>query len=246
MFLSCQQEAPRAAVVPKPENYYQVVSLLALIICATFLHFVIYCNLMKKIFSVLAVFLLLTACGHKNVTSRPVQTLSEPENITRNETMATSSFYDFKLNSIDGEPIDFSRYKGKKVLLVNVASKCGYTPQYEKLQQLHKAHGQEVVILGFPANNFGGQEPGSNDEIKDFCQKNYGVDFQMFEKISVKGNDMHPLYKWLSTKELNGWNEEAPSWNFSKYLINEEGELMKMYGSAIDPMGDEILKAIKA
>ena len=165
----------------------------------------------------------------------------EQNNMTTN----TTSFYDFALKSLDGsEEIDFARYKGKKVLLVNVASKCGYTPQYEQLQALHKEYGDKVVVLGFPANNFGGQEPGSHEEIATFCQKNYGVSFQMFEKISVAGSDQHPLYQWLSQKTLNGWNDQAPTWNFCKYLIDENGKLLKFYGSAVDPVGDEILKAI--
>ena len=158
---------------------------------------------------------------------------------------STTSFYDFKLKSLDGsEEIELSKYKGKKVLLVNVASKCGFTPQYEQLQGLHKEYGNKVVVLGFPANNFGSQEPGTHEEIATFCQKNYGVTFQMFEKISVTGNDQHPLYQWLSDKSQNGWNDQAPTWNFCKYLIDENGALLKYYGSAVDPVGDEILKAI--
>jgi glutathione peroxidase len=154
------------------------------------------------------------------------------------------SFYDFKLNSIDGKPIDFKKYKGKKVLLVNVASKCGFTPQYGELEELHEKYGDKLVILGFPANNFNSQEPGSNEEIAEFCQKNYGVKFQMFEKISVTGEDQHPLYQWLSKKELNGWNDQAPKWNFSKYLINEKGELVKFFESKVKPMSEEMLSAI--
>ena len=158
-----------------------------------------------------------------------------------------SSIYDFKMEPLyGGELIDFSQYKGKKILIVNTASECGYTPQYKPLQELHEKHGDKVVVLGFPANNFGKQEPGSNKEIGEFCKLNYGVTFQMFEKISVKGEDMHPLYKWLSQKEENGWNDEAPNWNFCKYLISENGELLKFYGSSIDPMGKEILKTIGA
>ncbi|MGD1840321.1 MAG: glutathione peroxidase [Thermonemataceae bacterium] len=183
--------------------------------------------------------LLLSACFGGNTIK------SKPENMSTTETSG-KSFYDFTMTAIDGEKIDFSQYKGKKVLLVNVASKCGYTPQYEDLQRLHKEHGEEVVILGFPANNFGGQEPGSNGEIAEFCQKNYGVSFQMFEKISVKGSDMHPLYQWLSTKSENGWNDQAPSWNFCKYLVNEEGELVKFYASGVNPMDEEVLNAIKS
>jgi glutathione peroxidase len=160
--------------------------------------------------------------------------------------MNAPSFYDFTLKSIDGQEVPFSQFKGKKVLLVNTASECGYTPQYEGLQELHKKYGDKVTVIGFPANDFGGQEPGSNNEIKGFCSKNYGVTFLMMEKISVKGDSMHPLYKWLSTRSLNGWNEEAPSWNFCKYLINEEGKLIKFYNSSVKPMSDEIVKTINA
>jgi glutathione peroxidase len=155
-----------------------------------------------------------------------------------------TSFYSFKMESLTGEAIDFSRYKGKKVLLVNVASKCGFTPQYAELEELHKKYGDKVVVLGFPANNFGAQEPGSNEEIAEFCQKNYGVSFQMFEKISVAGNDQHPLYQWLSRKDLNGWNDKAPGWNFTKYLVNEKGELVKMFPSNVKPLSKEVIEAI--
>lgn len=154
------------------------------------------------------------------------------------------SFYSFKLNSLEGEPIDFSQYKGKKVLLVNVASKCGLTPQYAELQELHDKYGDKLVILGFPANNFKGQEPGTNEEIAEFCQKNYGVKFQMFEKISVIGEDQHPLYQWLSKKELNGWNEVAPSWNFTKYLVDEKGDLVKVFEPKVKPTSEEVIAAI--
>ncbi len=156
------------------------------------------------------------------------------------------SFYNFKMTSIDGEEVDFSKFKGKKVLLVNVASKCGYTPQYGELEQLHEKYGDKVVILGFPANNFGNQESGTNAEIAEFCQKNYGVKFQMFEKISVTGDDQHPLYQWLSKKDQNGWNDKAPKWNFTKYLINEKGELVKMFDSKVKPMSQEMLDAINS
>jgi glutathione peroxidase len=174
--------------------------------------------------------------GCKEIKSKPEGNMTvEPK----------KSFYDFKLKAIDGKEIDFGAYKGKKVLLVNVASKCGYTPQYEELEKLYKEYGDKVVILGFPANNFGGQEPGSNEEIQSFCQLNYGVTFQMFEKVSVKGDDQCELYQWLSKKELNGWNDEAPTWNFCKYLVNEKGELVKFYSSAVKPLSDEILKELK-
>lgn len=163
---------------------------------------------------------------------------TRPENI--NENPSAMNFYDFKMNAIDGSVIDFSQFKGKKILIVNTASQCGYTSQYADLQKLHQQHGDKLVVLGFPANNFGGQEPGSNEQIQGFCQKNYGVSFQMFEKISVKGSDMHPLYQWLSDRNQNGWNDQAPSWNFCKYLISEEGKLLKFYGSAVKPMSEDI------
>ena len=184
----------------------------------------------------LSVLILFTAyaCGFKKVVARPDSGFLEE----------SASIYDFKMTTIDGSEIDFKQYKGTKLLIVNTASECGYTPQYEGLQKLHGMHGDKIVILGFPANNFGGQEPGSNLEIASFCKENYGVSFQMFSKISVKGSDMAPLYQWLTDKSKNGWNTEAPNWNFCKYLINEKGELVKFYASAIKPMGEELLKDV--
>ena len=175
------------------------------------------------------------ACGFKKVAARPDSGLQEP----------TASIYDFKMASLAGAEIDFKQYKGKKLLIVNTASECGFTPQYKDLQKLHELHGNNLVILGFPANNFGEQEPGTDSEIASFCQENYAVTFQMFSKISVKGSDMAPLYQWLTDKTKNGWNEEAPNWNFCKYYINEQGELMKFYASAINPMSEELLKDIR-
>ena len=157
-----------------------------------------------------------------------------------------SSFYDFKLKDINGKEVDFSEYKGKKLLLVNVASKCGYTKQYAQLQELYANHSDKIIILGFPANNFGGQEPGSNEEIAEFCDSKFGVTFPMFEKISVKGFDKHPLYRWLSDATQNGWNNEEPSWNFCKYFVNENGELVKFFPSSVTPLDEEILKLIEA
>lgn len=166
-------------------------------------------------------------------------------NITLDKMLMEKSIYDFKLNDIDGNEVDFSQFKGKKLLLVNVASKCGYTPQYADLQKLNEEHGEKLIILGFPANNFGGQEPGSNEDIKQFCSTSYGVTFQMFDKISVKGADKHPLYRWLSDKNLNGWNDKEPTWNFCKYFIDENGELKKFFGSSVNPMDQEIIQLIK-
>lgn len=170
---------------------------------------------------------------------------TRPTNMTTEENPNAKTFYSFKMKGIDGKEVDFSQYKGKKVLLVNVASECGYTKQYEQLQELHSKFGEKLIILGFPANNFGGQEPGTNAEVATFCKTKFGVSFQMFEKISVKGTDMHPLYHWLSTKAENGWNEDAPNWNFCKYLVNEKGELVKFFKSGVDPVGEEMLAAIK-
>lgn len=145
-------------------------------------------------------------------------------------TTAAGTLYDFKVNSIEGKTIDFSQFKGKNVLIVNTASQCGYTPQYADLQKLNEQYGGKVTILGFPANNFGGQEPGSNETISGFCKKNYGVTFQMFEKVSVKGADQHPLFAWL--KEKTG---EEPSWNFCKYLIKADGTV-KFFPSKVKPL----------
>jgi glutathione peroxidase len=150
-----------------------------------------------------------------------------------------ASIYNFKIKSLEGKEIDFLQYKGKKQLIVNTASKCGYTYQYEGLEKLHEQYGKYVTVLGFPANNFLWQEPGSNDEIAEFCQRNYGVSFQMFEKISVKGNDQHPLYQWLEAK-----SGEAPSWNFCKYLIDEKGNVVQFYGKKVEPLDKEITDKI--
>lgn len=153
-------------------------------------------------------------------------------------TAAAGSLYDFKMNAIDGEPIDFSVYKGKTLLIVNTASECGFTPQYEELQQLHELYGNKITVLGFPANNFGGQEPGTNLEIAAFCQKNYGVSFKMFEKISVKGDDQHALYQWL--KEKTG---QEPTWNFCKYLVKPDGTV-KFFDSKVKPLDTQITASL--
>lgn len=152
----------------------------------------------------------------------------------------STSIYDFKMKTLDGQEISLSKFKGKKMLIVNVASECGYTPQYKNLQALHEKYGDKVNVIGFPANNFGAQEPGTSAEIKTFCTKNYGVTFQMMEKISVKGNDMAPLYKWLSTKDENGTCSDSPNWNFCKYLVDENGKVIKFFNSKVDPMSSEI------
>jgi len=142
------------------------------------------------------------------------------------------NLYSFKVKDIDGKEFDFSTLKGKKVLIVNTASRCGNTPQYKALEELYKKFGSEkFVIVGFPANNFGRQEPGNSEEIKEFCTKNYGVTFPMMEKISVKGSDIAPIYKWLTSKELNGKDDYTVGWNFSKFLIDENGKLIQYFNS---------------
>lgn len=156
--------------------------------------------------------------------------------------MTAMTIYDFKVTSLDGGKIDFSAYKGKKIMIVNTASECGFTPQYAELQELHKKYGDKLVIVGFPANNFGGQEPGSNEEIQSFCQKNYGVTFQMAEKVSVKGNDIHPLFKYLTGEAEKMGVEDPIKWNFTKFLVNEQGKLVGVFQSKVSPMSDEITK----
>jgi glutathione peroxidase len=150
----------------------------------------------------------------------------------------SSSVYDFKMNAIDGEEISFSQYKGKSILIVNVASKCGFTPQYADLEKLHENFGNKVTVLGFPANNFGGQEPGSNDDIAAFCEKNYGVTFQMFEKLSVKGDDQSPLYAWLEQQ-----TGEVPGWNFCKYLVKQDGTVL-FFPSKVNPLDPQIINEL--
>ena len=155
-------------------------------------------------------------------------------------TVTAQSIYDFKVPALDGTTIDFSAFKGKKILIVNTASGCGYTPQYEGLETLNKKYHDKLVIVGFPANNFGGQEPGSNSEIKEFCKKNYGVSFPMAAKISVKGDDISPIYKWLCNKSENGVLDASITWNFNKFLVDENGKLLYYFDSKITPMSEEI------
>ena len=157
-------------------------------------------------------------------------------------TLSGSSIYEYKVNGLEGGAINFSDYKGKKILIVNTASKCGLTPQYEGLQKLYDKYKDKLVIVGFPANNFAGQEPGTNAEIGAFCKKNYGVSFPMAEKISVKGDDTHELYKYLKAQAAAKGFEDPVTWNFGKFLINEKGELVATFGPRVQPMSEEIVK----
>ena len=156
-------------------------------------------------------------------------------------TSSMKSFYDLQLNDINGDEIDLQSFKGKKVLLVNVASKCGYTDQYADIQELYETHGDKLEIIGIPCNDFGRQEPGSANEIQKFCKLNYGVTFTLAEKQKIKSKPMSGVYQWLSNPSLNGWNSSLPSWNFCKYVINETGELTHFFKSGVDPNGNEIL-----
>lgn len=154
----------------------------------------------------------------------------------------TMSLHDFTVTDIDGNDFEMSQLKGKKVMIVNVASECGFTPQYESLQELYNEFGGEKFeILAFPANNFGGQEPGTDAEIKSFCQKNYGVTFPVMSKISVKGDDKHPIYEFLTSKELNGDENHKVKWNFHKFLIDENGKVIEGYGSMKSPVHEDII-----
>ncbi len=158
----------------------------------------------------------------------------------------SQSFYDLKAETIDGETFNFSKLKGKKVMVVNTASKCGFTPQYEDLQKLYKTYkDSNFIILGFPSNDFLKQEPGTNSEIKQFCTLNYGVTFPVMSKIHVKGKKIHPVYKWLTQKEKNGKFNSKVKWNFQKYIIDENGNLLNVFYSKTKPFDSEILDILK-
>ncbi len=181
----------------------------------------------------------LSSCFNGNKVSAPASGVAQ-----KPETSAVS-FYDLKAKSLDGEDISFSQYKGKKIIILNTASKCGYTPQYADWQAFYDKNKANTVVLGFPCNQFLGQEPGSAVEIETFCQKNYGVTFPMFDKVDVKGEGQSPVYKWLSDKSQNGWCSDVPSWNFCKYYINEKGELKNFFASKITPESPEFAQAFQ-
>lgn len=169
------------------------------------------------------------------------------ETVQKNKAMTAQTIYQFKVKDIEGNDFDFASLKGKKIMIVNTASECGLTPQYEQLQKVYSEFkDKNFVIVGFPANNFGAQEPGSNKEIKAFCTKNYGVTFPMMEKISVKGEDMHPLYHFLTEKSKNGLEDSQVEWNFQKYLINQKGELINVINPRVLPDDKEITDWIKS
>lgn len=158
-----------------------------------------------------------------------------------NTATATKDVYSISIKTLEGENLDLSQFKGKKILFVNVASKCGYTGQYADLQKLHEQHGDKLVIIGVPCNQFGGQEPGSASEIRTFCEKNYGVEFLITEKVDVKGDNQHPLYQWLTQKSNNGVLDSKVNWNFNKYLVDENGNLIEHFKSGVKPLSDDIV-----
>ncbi|MEO6455472.1 MAG: glutathione peroxidase [Ginsengibacter sp.] len=150
------------------------------------------------------------------------------------------SFYHLEAKSNNGKVMSFEKFRNKKILIVNLASKCGFTPQYYELEKLHQLYKDKIIILGFPSNDFGAQEPGNDDKIAEFCRVNFGVTFQLFHKDHVKGFKKQPVYQWLCDPAKNGWNKDEPTWNFCKYLVDEEGNLVNFFSSAVSPLSKEI------
>ena len=191
---------------------------------------------MKKLFIIaLSAIAFLQSCNNQK-TERSVAKTKE---------MKGTTIYDFQVESLEGGKINFADYKGKKILIVNTASECGFTPQYEGLEKLYEEYKDKLVIVGIPANNFGGQKPGSNAEIKTICQKNYGVTFPMAAKVSVKGDDIAPIFKYLTEKDLNGVKNSNIMWNFTKFLIDEKGTLIDNFASTTTPTSESITKYLK-
>ena len=185
--------------------------------------------------------MLLFSCQNQAQTPKPAKATS------KTKAMAAENIYQFKVQDLYGNEFDFSSLKGKKVIVVNTASKCGLTPQYKDLEALYEQYKDKgLVIVGFPANNFASQEPGTKEEIATFCQKNYGVSFPMMDKVSVKGADMAPLYKFLTQKSKNGVQDSEVEWNFQKYLINEKGELVKVISPKTLVTDPEVMDWVKA
>ncbi|MDR6458295.1 glutathione peroxidase [Chryseobacterium vietnamense] len=191
---------------------------------------------MKKIFLLLLSFIaFLQSCTNQK---------SEISKAKTTELMG-KTIYDFKVEGLDGKEINFADFKGKKILIVNTASECGFTPQYADLEKVYEQYKDKLVVIGFPANNFGGQEPGNNTEIGAFCQKNYGVTFPMAAKVSVKGDDTAPIFKYLTEQELNGVKNTSILWNFTKFLVDENGKLIDSFVSTTKPTDQAITKYLK-
>ncbi|ASW73430.1 glutathione peroxidase [Chryseobacterium piperi] len=191
---------------------------------------------MKKIFLLLLSFVaFLQSCTNQK---------SEISKAKTNELMG-KTIYDFKVESLDGKEINFADFKGKKILIVNTASECGFTPQYADLEKVYEEYKDKLVVVGFPANNFGGQEPGTNTEIGAFCQKNFGVTFPLAAKVSVKGDDTAPIFKYLTERDLNGVKNTTILWNFTKFLVDENGKLIDSFVSTTKPTDQAITKYLK-
>ena len=158
--------------------------------------------------------------------------------------IVSSDFYSINFKNILGEEKSFKEFSGKKILIVNVASYCGYTRQYKDLQKLQDSYGDQLQVIAFPCNDFGSQEPGNNSQIAQFCESNYSIKFPVMSKINIRKKPIHPVYKWLTNSDLNGWNDSKPKWNFYKYLIDEEGNLIKSFGSNTSPLSSEIIQSL--
>lgn len=193
---------------------------------------------MKRVFIFLLSVLALVQCNSKKQSNSDAQKEEAQPQLSK-------SIYDYKVEGLDGGEINFADFKGKKILIVNTASECGFTPQYEDLEKLYQTYKDQLVVVGFPANNFKGQEPGTNEEIKEFCQRNYGVTFPMAAKVSVKGDDTAPIFQFLTEKELNGVKNTTILWNFTKFLIDENGTLIDSYVSTTSPTSEKITKHLK-
>ena len=189
---------------------------------------------------IIAIAAALLSCGAQSEIKMSNDSDYNKSNFNPPKIVSEKSIYDFKVEGLDGSTIDFTSFKGKKILIVNTASKCGYTKQYEGLEALYKKYQDKLVIVGFPANNFGGQEPGTNADIKEFCKKNYGVTFPMAAKVSVKGDDKAPIFKWLTSKTENGVLDAEIGWNFGKFLLDENGQLISYFPSKVEPMSEEL------
>ncbi|MGV9002799.1 glutathione peroxidase [Flavobacterium sp.] len=197
---------------------------------------------MKKTLLILGSFLILASCQNKTQTKTIAMNTE-----TMTETATKETIYQFKVKDLNDKEFDFASLKGKKILIVNTASECGLTPQYKDLEAIYKKYNDKnFVIVGFPANNFGSQEPGTNKQIATFCQQNYGVTFPMMSKISVKGKDMSKVYEFLTQKSKNGLQDSEVEWNFQKYLINEKGELVKVLSPRVLPTDQEIVDWINS
>ncbi|MFM7216901.1 MAG: glutathione peroxidase [Bacteroidota bacterium] len=193
-------------------------------------------NFVSKALSLISLPFVVIAAACARPAERPTNATSP---------MNAPSFYELPVNDLSGKAFDLHSLKGKKVLIVNTASECGYTPQYEQLQQLHEQYGDKIAVIGVPCNQFGGQEPGDASTIASFCSKNYHVTFTMLSKSDVKGGNKSVLFNWLTDKSLNGWNEQEPSWNFCKYVLDEQGKLIAFYPSSVKPLDDKIISGLK-